>query len=83
MRTKRPGVTAPIMFGRLRVLPGVTRFLAAYPDVPAGLVLTDRVAHFLDDQVDVALRARPSRFFMKLGFADSDRGPATPETDIR
>jgi DNA-binding transcriptional LysR family regulator len=49
-------VTAPIMFGRLHVLPVVTGFLAAYPDVAVGLVLTDRVAHFLDDQVDVALR---------------------------
>ncbi|RTL47742.1 MAG: LysR family transcriptional regulator [Bradyrhizobiaceae bacterium] len=49
-------VTAPIMFGRLHVLPVVTSFLAAYADVAADLVLTDRVTHFLDDQVDVALR---------------------------
>lgn len=49
-------VTAPIMFGRLHVLPVVTRFLDAYPDVAVGLVMTDRVTHFLDDQVDVALR---------------------------
>lgn len=49
-------VTAPVMFGRLHVLPVVTDFLAAYPEVAVGLVLTDRVAHFLDDQVDIALR---------------------------
>jgi DNA-binding transcriptional LysR family regulator len=49
-------VTAPIMFGRLHVLPVVTQFLAAFPDVSVGLVLTDRIAHFLDDQVDVAVR---------------------------
>ena len=49
-------VTAPVMFGRLHVLPVVTRFLDAYPEVAVGLVLTDRVTHFLDDQVDVALR---------------------------
>ena len=49
-------VTAPIMFGRLHVLPVVTGFLAAHPEVAVGLMLTDRVAHFLDDQVDVALR---------------------------
>ena len=49
-------VTAPAMFGRLHVLPVVTRFLSAYPEVAVGLVLTDRVVHFLDDQVDVALR---------------------------
>ncbi|MGJ5068462.1 LysR family transcriptional regulator [Bradyrhizobium oligotrophicum] len=49
-------VTAPIMFGRLHALPVVTRFLGAFPDVAVDLVMTDRVAHFLDDQVDVALR---------------------------
>jgi DNA-binding transcriptional LysR family regulator len=49
-------VTAPVMFGRLHALPVVTRFLEAFPDVAVKLVLTDRVAHFLDDHVDVALR---------------------------
>jgi DNA-binding transcriptional LysR family regulator len=49
-------VTAPTVFGRLHVLPVVTRFLSAYPDVAVGLVLTDRIARFLDDQIDVALR---------------------------
>ncbi|MCP3381742.1 MULTISPECIES: LysR family transcriptional regulator [unclassified Bradyrhizobium] len=49
-------VTAPIMFGRMHVLPVVTRFLEAFSEVSVGLVLTDRVAHFLEDQVDVALR---------------------------
>lgn len=49
-------ITAPIMFGRMHVLPVVARFLDAFPDVAVDLVLTDRVAHFLDDQVDVAIR---------------------------
>lgn len=49
-------VTGPIMFGRLHVLPVVTRFLSAYPDVAVDLVLTDRPASFPDDQIDVALR---------------------------
>jgi DNA-binding transcriptional LysR family regulator len=49
-------VTAPIMFGRLHGLPVVNGFLCAYPDVMIQLMLTDRVTHFLDDQVDVALR---------------------------
>ncbi len=52
-------VTAPIMFGRLHVLPVVTRFLEAFPEVSVGLVMTDRIAHFLEDQVDVALRIGP------------------------
>jgi DNA-binding transcriptional LysR family regulator len=49
-------VTAPVMFGRMHVLPVVTRFLEAFSEVSVGLVMTDRVAHFLEDQVDVALR---------------------------
>ncbi|QPF88153.1 LysR family transcriptional regulator [Bradyrhizobium genosp. L] len=52
-------VTAPIMFGRLHVLPIVTRFLEAYSEVSVGLVMTDRLAHFLEDQVDVAIRIGP------------------------
>jgi DNA-binding transcriptional LysR family regulator len=40
----------------MHILPVVTRFLSAFPDVAVELVLTDRIAHFLDDQVDVALR---------------------------
>jgi DNA-binding transcriptional LysR family regulator len=49
-------VTAPTMFGRLHVLPVVTTFLTAFPEVSVQLMLTDRVTDFLDDQVDVALR---------------------------
>jgi DNA-binding transcriptional LysR family regulator len=49
-------VTAPIMFGRLHVLPVVMTFLGAFPEVAVELMLTDRVTHFLDDQIDVALR---------------------------
>lgn len=52
-------VTAPIMFGRLHVLPAEIRFLEAYPDVSVGLVMTDRITHFLEDQVDIALRIGP------------------------
>ena len=49
-------VTAPTMFGRLHVLPVVIAFLKAFPEVSVELILTDRVTHFIDDQVDVALR---------------------------
>jgi DNA-binding transcriptional LysR family regulator len=49
-------VSAPTMFGRLHVLPVLKDFLNAYPEVDIGLVLTDRIAHLVDDQVDVALR---------------------------
>lgn len=52
-------VTASVMFGRMHVLPVVVGFLDAFPEVAVELKLTDRVAHFLDDQVDVALRIGP------------------------
>ena len=49
-------VTAPIMFGRLHVLPVVTQFLSRFPEIAVSLMLTDRVTHFPDDQIDVAVR---------------------------
>lgn len=49
-------VTAPVVFGRWHVLPAVLEFLTAYPEVDVSLVLTDRVAHLVEDHVDVALR---------------------------
>lgn len=49
-------VTAPIVFGRLHVLPAIVAFLETYPEIDVRLVLTDRVTHFVEDHVDVALR---------------------------
>lgn len=49
-------VTAPIVFGRLHILPVIVDFLNAYPDIDVRLVLTDRVTNFIEDHVDVALR---------------------------
>ena len=52
-------VTAPIVFGRLHVLPVLIDFLAAYPEINVRLVQTDRLADFIEDRVDVALRIGP------------------------
>lgn len=49
-------LTAPILFGRLYVLPVVTDFLAAFPEINVRLVLSDRNAHLVDDQIDMAVR---------------------------
>ncbi|MDI1301288.1 MAG: LysR family transcriptional regulator [bacterium] len=49
-------VTAPVVFGRLILLPIVTAFLQAYPEVDLQLVLGDRNLNLADDHVDVALR---------------------------
>ena len=49
-------VTAPIVFGRLHVLPVTLDFLRAYPDIDIRLTLTDHSLNLLEDHVDVAVR---------------------------
>jgi len=49
-------VTAPIVFGRLHVLPVLTGFLRANAEVDVRLALSDRIAHLIDEHVDVAVR---------------------------
>ena len=49
-------ITAPIVFGRLHVLPVVNDFLRANAEVDVRLALGDRIAHLLDEHVDVAVR---------------------------
>src|SRR5258708_4184815 len=49
-------VTAPIVFGRLHILPVVTDFLEAYPEIDIRLALADRLVNLLDDHVDLAVR---------------------------
>ena len=52
-------LTAPVLFGRLHVLPLVTDFLAAYPGIDVRLQMSDRNLHLLDDHVDMAARIGP------------------------
>jgi DNA-binding transcriptional LysR family regulator len=49
-------VTAPIVFGRLHVLPVIAEFLAVHPAVDVRLMLGDRLLDLVDDHVDVAIR---------------------------
>jgi DNA-binding transcriptional LysR family regulator len=49
-------VTAPIVFGRLHVLPVTTDFLRAYPEVDVQLVLGDRPLDLLEEHIDLAVR---------------------------
>lgn len=52
-------VTAPMFFGRRHVLPIVTAFLAAYPEINVRLLLSDRNLHMVEDHVDMAVRIGP------------------------
>lgn len=49
-------ITAPIVFGRLHVLPVVMSFMASHPAVTVRLALSDRLVNILEDQVDLAIR---------------------------
>src|SRR4249920_2180090 len=49
-------ITAPIVLGRLHVLPVVAEFLKAYPDIDIRIMLADRVMNLNEDAVDVAVR---------------------------
>jgi len=49
-------VTAPIVFGRVHMLPLLSEFLKAYPEINIRFYLADRVLHLLEEHVDLALR---------------------------
>jgi DNA-binding transcriptional LysR family regulator len=49
-------MTAPVVFGRLHVLPVAIQFLSAYPDVDIRLALADRMVNLLEEHVDLAIR---------------------------
>jgi DNA-binding transcriptional LysR family regulator len=49
-------VTAPVVFGRLHLLPVVAQFLAAHPAINVRLQLLDRIVDLAEEGVDIALR---------------------------
>ncbi len=49
-------ISAPIVFGRIHVLPVIVAFFQAYPEVTVRLSLSDRMVGLLEDHVDLALR---------------------------
>jgi len=49
-------ITAPIVFGRLHVLPIIMEFLKGYPEIDIRLLQIDRLVDLLDEHVDLAIR---------------------------
>lgn len=49
-------ITAPIVFGRLHVLPIALEFLRTYPEIDLRIALSDRVVSILEEHVDLAVR---------------------------
>ena len=49
-------ITAPIVFGRLHVLPIAIEFLRLYPEIDIRLLLVDRTVNLHEENVDLAVR---------------------------
>lgn len=49
-------VTAPVMFGRLHVLPAINALLARHADLNARMMLLDRNVRIVEEGIDVAVR---------------------------
>lgn len=49
-------LTAPVMFGRLHIMPIVRDFLRDFPGLDVNLLLFDRIVSLVDEGIDVGLR---------------------------
>jgi len=49
-------ITAPVLFGRLYVLPILLDFLDKYPAMQVRFLLLDRVTHLVEEGIDIAIR---------------------------
>lgn len=49
-------VTAPMLFGRMYVLPGIVDYLQRYPAMDISTVFVDRVTNLLEEGIDVGIR---------------------------
>jgi len=49
-------ITAPVLFGKLFVLPGIVDYLQRYPDMEISAVFLDRVVNLLEEGFDVGIR---------------------------
>jgi DNA-binding transcriptional LysR family regulator len=49
-------VTAPLVFGRIHVLPVVNDFLKSFPEISVRMVLSDRNVNLVHDHIDMAVR---------------------------
>ena len=54
--TGQLSVTAPVLFGRLFVLPSIVEYLKLYPEMSLNAVFVDRVVDLLDEGLDVGIR---------------------------
>lgn len=49
-------ITAPVLFGRMFVMPGIVEYLTRYPATEVSAVFLDRVVNLLEEGFDVGIR---------------------------
>jgi DNA-binding transcriptional LysR family regulator len=49
-------ITAPVLFGRMFVMPGIVDYLNTYPDTEITAMFLDRIVNMLEEGVDVGIR---------------------------
>ena len=49
-------VTAPVLFGRMFVVPGIVEYLQRYPEMEVSAAFLDRVVNLLEEGFDVGIR---------------------------
>lgn len=49
-------ITAPVLFGRLHVMPTIINYLERYPEMQVSAVFLDRVVNMLEEGLDVGIR---------------------------
>ncbi len=49
-------VTAPVLFGRMHVMPGIIEYLNRYPETQVSALFLDRVVNLVDEGIDVGIR---------------------------
>lgn len=49
-------ITAPVLFGRMYVMPGIMEYLQRFPATEVSALFVDRVVNLLEEGVDVAVR---------------------------
>ena len=49
-------VTAPVMFGKMFVMPGVVSYLEKYPEMQISALYLDRVVNLMEEGIDVGVR---------------------------
>lgn len=49
-------VTAPVLFGRMHVMPGIVDYLNRYPETQVSALFLDRVVNLVEEGIDVGIR---------------------------